>query len=80
MDPISHTQADWLEDKTQGVVAGTVRDDEHKGGECESSLLAITHTPPWECWSGGWALDLCLISTWILFLRNHQKQHPLSRI
>lgn len=35
MDPISHTQAYRLADKIRGVMAGAVRDDEHRGGEWE---------------------------------------------
>lgn len=33
IDPISHTQTDWLADKIQGIVAGAVRDDAYGGGE-----------------------------------------------
>lgn len=34
-DPISHTQEDRRADKIQGAEAGTLKDDERRGGEWE---------------------------------------------
>lgn len=47
MDFISYSQGDWLTDKIWGIAAGTVRDDEHKGGEREqftgNLICSYTH-------------------------------------
>lgn len=57
MDPISHTQAHWLADKIRGAVEGTVRDDEHGGGEeCEQftgNHIFPHPTPPTTLGSAG---------------------------
>lgn len=65
MDPISHTQAYRPADKIRGVMAGAVRDDEHRGGEREQ--FTGNHTLPRECWSGGWACIFASSPARILF-------------
>lgn len=57
MDPISHTQAYRLADKSRATVASSVRDDEHRGGKWEQ--FTGNHLSPLETLR--WRMGLYLL-------------------